>query len=137
MYPEAALGAVNQLCREHGLYHISDEAYEYFTYGNARHFSPASMSGAEQYTISLYSLSKAYGFASWRVGYLVIPEALLPSLLKVQDTNLICPPLITQYAAIGAAWETLLMEIHGDNKNVGHQNNNVFSIDLNLTFSVP
>ena len=33
---------------------------------------------------------------------MVIPEALLPSLLKVQDTNLICPPLITQYAAIGA-----------------------------------
>ena len=102
VYPEAALRAVNQLCREHGLYHISDEAYEYFTYDNARHFSPGSISDAEQHTISLYSLSKAYGFASWRIGYMVIPEALLPSLLKVQDTNLICPPLITQYAAIGA-----------------------------------
>ena len=102
VYPEADLRAVNQLCKEHGLYHISDEAYEYFTYEEARHFSPGSISGAEQHTISLYSLSKAYGFASWRIGYLVIPEALLPSLLKVQDTNLICPPLITQYAAIGA-----------------------------------
>lgn len=102
VYPEAALRAVNQLCKEYGLYHISDEAYEYFTYGEAQHFSPGSISGAEQHTISLYSLSKAYGFASWRVGYLVMPEALLPSLLKVQDTNLICPPLITQYAAIGA-----------------------------------
>ena len=102
VYPEAALRAVNQLCKEHGLYHISDEAYEYFTYGKARHFSPGSIAGAQQHTISLYSLSKAYGFASWRIGYLVMPEALLPSLLKVQDTNLICPPLITQYAAIGA-----------------------------------
>ncbi len=102
VYPETDLRAVNQLCKEYGLYHISDEAYEYFTYGEARHFSPGSISGAEQHTISLYSLSKAYGFASWRVGYLVFPEALLPSLLKVQDTNLICPPLITQYAAIGA-----------------------------------
>jgi len=102
VYPETDLRAVNQLCKEYGLYHISDEAYEYFTYGEARHFSPGSISGAEQHTISLYSLSKAYGFASWRVGYLVFPEALLPSLLKVHDTNLICPPLITQYAAIGA-----------------------------------
>ncbi len=102
VYPEASLRAVNQLCSEHGLYHISDEAYEYFTYGEALHFSPGGIPGAEQYTISLYSLSKAYGFASWRVGYLIFPEALLPSLLKVQDTNLICPPLITQYAAIGA-----------------------------------
>ena len=102
VYPEAALSAVNDLCRKHGFYHISDEAYEYFTYNEAQHFSPAGTSGAEQHTISLYSLSKAYGFASWRVGYMVIPEALLPSLLKVQDTNLICPPLISQYAAVGA-----------------------------------
>ena len=102
VYPEASLRAVNQLCSEHSLYHISDEAYEYFTYGTARHFSPGSISGAERHTISLYSLSKAFGFASWRIGYLVIPEAQLPSLLKIQDTNLICPPLITQYAAMGA-----------------------------------
>ena len=102
VYPEKALRAVNELCKEKGLYHISDEAYEYFTYGEVRHFSPASISGSQPHTISLFSLSKAYGFASWRIGYLVFPEALLPSLLKVQDTNLICPPLITQYAAIGA-----------------------------------
>lgn len=102
VYSEADLCAVNVLCREHGLYHICDEAYEYFVYGQAKHFSPASISGAAQHTISLYSLSKAYSFASWRVGYLLMPEALLPSLLKVQDTNLICPPLICQQAAIGA-----------------------------------
>jgi aspartate/methionine/tyrosine aminotransferase len=102
VYPETDLRAVNALCREHGLYHISDEAYEYFTYGEARHFSPASIPGAAQHTISLYSLSKAYGFASWRVGYTVFPEELLPPLLKVQDTNLICPPLINQIAAVGA-----------------------------------
>ena len=102
VYPEAALRAVNQLCKEHNLYHISDEAYEYFTYGSVKHFSPASIPGAEFHTISLFSLSKAYGFASWRIGYLVFPQSLLSSLLKVQDTNLICAPLITQYAAVGA-----------------------------------
>lgn len=102
VYSEASLRAVNALCREHGLYHISDEAYEYFVYDAARHFSPGSIAGAAAHTISLYSLSKAYGFASWRIGYVVAPEMLLPALLKVQDTNLICPPLITQQAAIGA-----------------------------------
>ncbi|MEQ1636846.1 MAG: pyridoxal phosphate-dependent aminotransferase [Methylococcales bacterium] len=102
VYPEVLLRAVNALCLEHQLYHISDEAYEYFTYDQAKHFSPGSIPGAEQYTISLYSLSKAYGLASWRMGYMVFPEALLPALLKIQDTNLICPPLISQYAAMGA-----------------------------------
>ncbi|MEC4749199.1 pyridoxal phosphate-dependent aminotransferase [Methylomicrobium sp. Wu6] len=102
VYPEVALRAVNDLCREFGLYHINDEAYEYFTYGEAKHFSPASLPSAKTHTISLYSLSKAYGFASWRIGYMAFPEALTPSLLKIQDTNLICPPLISQVAATGA-----------------------------------
>lgn len=102
VYSEADLRAVNALCREHDLYHICDEAYEYFVYGQAQHFSPASIAGAARHTISLNSLSKAYGFAGWRVGYVVFPESLLASLLKVQDTNLICPPLICQQAAIGA-----------------------------------
>lgn len=102
VYSEASLRAVNQLCKDYGLYHISDEAYEYFTYAAARHFSPASIDDAQGHTIALYSLSKAYGFASWRIGYMVFPEALLPDLLKVQDTQLICPPQITQLAAIGA-----------------------------------
>ncbi|MCZ0899738.1 aminotransferase class I/II-fold pyridoxal phosphate-dependent enzyme, partial [Microcoleus sp. HI-ES] len=52
--------------------------------------------------ISLFSLSKAYGFASWRIGYMVIPEHLLVSVRKIQDTILICPPVISQYAALGA-----------------------------------
>lgn len=102
VYPEADLRAVNALCQEYGIYHISDEAYEYFVYESARHFSPASLPAAASHTISLYSLSKAYGFASWRIGYVLFPEALLPALLKIQDTNLISPPLINQLAAIGA-----------------------------------
>lgn len=102
VYPEAALREVNALCREQGLYHISDEAYEYFTHGGARHFSPASIEGSEGHTIGLYSLSKAYGFASWRIGYLVMPEPLYEAVLKAQDTNLICAPLISQKAAAAA-----------------------------------
>lgn len=102
VYPEAALRAVSALCQEHDIYHISDEAYEYFTYQDLLHFSPGSIRGSETHTISLYSLSKAYGFAGWRIGYAVYPEALHPAFLKVQDTNLICPPLISQYAAAGA-----------------------------------
>jgi aspartate/methionine/tyrosine aminotransferase len=102
VYGEAALREVNEICREHGLYHINDEAYEYFTYGAARHFSPGSIDGSAGHTISLFTLSKAYGFASWRIGYMVIPEHLFESVQKIQDTILICAPVISQYAALGA-----------------------------------
>ena len=102
VYSEAALREVNKICARHQIYHISDEAYEYFTYNNAQHFSPGSIPKSSSYTISLFSLSKAYGFASWRIGYMVIPKHLLFPVKKVQDTILICPPVISQYAAIGA-----------------------------------
>jgi aspartate/methionine/tyrosine aminotransferase len=102
IFPERALREVNALCREHGLYHISDEAYEYFTYDAAVHVSPASFSGAEAHTISIYSLSKTYGMAGWRVGYLAYPEGLGAAMAKVQDTVLICPTVIAQAAAAAA-----------------------------------
>ena len=102
VYPETSLREINAICSEHGLYHISDEAYEYFTYDGSCHFSPGSISGAESYTISLYSLSKAYGFAHWRIGYMVTPDHLVTALYKVQDTTVICPPVVSQYAATGA-----------------------------------
>jgi len=101
VYPEATLRAINELCRERGIYHISDEAYEYFVYGSAHHFSPGSMPGAAGHTISLFSLSKSYGFASWRVGYMVVPERLLTAVKKIQDTILICAPVVSQFAGLG------------------------------------
>lgn len=102
VYSETVLRQVNQICGARSIYHISDEAYEYFTYNGVKHISPAAFAGSSEYTISLYSLSKAYGFASWRIGYMVIPQNLLVAVKKVQDTILICPPVISQYAALGA-----------------------------------
>ncbi len=102
VYAESDLRAVNALCREASLYHISDEAYEYFTYDGARHFSPGSIADSSEYTISLYSLSKAYGFASWRIGWMVAPDHLYTAIKKAQDTILICPPVVSQYAAVAA-----------------------------------
>ena len=115
VYPAEALRAVNELCAARGLLHISDEAYEYFTWDDSRHFSPASLPGAGAHTISLYSLSKSYGFAGWRIGYMVIPEALNEAVYKVQDTVLICPTVVAQAAALacvqeGRAWTARFLD---------------------------
>jgi len=102
VYSQDSLRAVNQLCKSRGLYHISDEAYEYFIYGAEDHFSPASIADTQEHTISLYTLSKAYGMAGWRVGYMLIPRHLEVAVKKIQDTNLVCPPIINQIAAAAA-----------------------------------
>jgi aspartate/methionine/tyrosine aminotransferase len=102
VFSEPALRAVNRLCAERGLFHISDEVYEYFTYGGTRHVSPGAFDHAAAHTISLFSLSKAYGFAGWRLGYMLYPERLADAMAKVQDTILVCPAVISQVAAVAA-----------------------------------
>jgi len=102
VYSEQSLRQVNELCRQRGIYHICDEPYEYFVYDGATHFSPGSIAQSVAHTISLFSLSKGFGFASWRIGYMVIPEHLSVAIKKAQDTLLICPPVICQEAAVGA-----------------------------------
>ena len=109
VYPESDLREVNALCARRNLVHVNDEAYEYFVYDEARHFSPGSIDGAAAHTISLYSFSKAYGMAAWRMGYMVAPAALWDAINKIQDTILICPPSASQAAAraaigVGPAW---------------------------------
>ena len=101
VYPESDLRAINALCADRGLFHVSDEVYEYFLFDGAKHFSPGAIAGAERHTVCIYSLSKSYGFASWRVGYMLFPEPLLEALKKIHDTNVICAPAVSQFAAVG------------------------------------
>lgn len=101
VYPRETLEEINRMCAELGIFHIHDEAYEYFVFDGAESFSPGGIAGAEEHTISLYSLSKAYGFASWRIGFMVAPPVLRPAVQKIQDTILICAPAISQQAALG------------------------------------
>ena len=125
VYSEEDLRAVNALCAQHGLYHFCDEAYEYFTYDGARHFSPGSIPGAHAHTLSFYSMSKNYGMASWRVGYVVFPRDLFDAMNKVQDTNIICAPVISQVLALqalklGRDWVAPHIEALGRVRNTVH-----------------
>ncbi len=102
VYPRDTLVAINDLCARRGLYHFSDEAYEYFCHGPTPHFSVASLPQAAGHTLSFFSFSKNFGMASWRVGYCLYPSALDEAMLKIQDTNLICAPVASQLVALAA-----------------------------------
>lgn len=113
--PGEVLAAINCLCAERGLFHISDEAYAAFVHGSVPHHPPGRTRGSGSHTITLHSLSKTYGMAGWRLGYGAVPSQLLAGLAQVQDTVMICPPRITQRAAVaalgaGAAWIAPRME---------------------------
>jgi aspartate/methionine/tyrosine aminotransferase len=100
--PPATLAAINALCASRGLLHLCDEAYALFGHGDTPVWSPGSRAGSGGHTVSFGSLSKSHGMAGWRLGWAVVPPALMAALAKVQDTILICPPRPIQQAAIGA-----------------------------------
>lgn len=84
---------------------ISDETYRHFVYEGAEHFSPASIPEIRSQVITIGSFSKSFSMTGWRVGYLVAEPTLIREALKVQDSMLVCAPVISQKAALGGLGE--------------------------------
>ena len=102
VYPKRVLQQINEICKDHQLYHISDEVYEYFIYEKQSHISPCIFDEDIQHTITLYSCSKSFGMSGYRVGFMVIPSHLYNEVLKVQDTIGIAAPSLSQIGAVQA-----------------------------------
>ena len=81
--PRETLIAIVDIAREHGLWIVSDEAYEDVVYEPYAHRSIASLAGdwAEQ-VISVYSFSKSHAMSGLRTGYIVAKPALLKSRIQ-------------------------------------------------------
>lgn len=123
VYTPELMKAINQLCQDHSIYHISDEVYEYFVYENALHVSPLCFDESVSHTISIFSLSKAFALSGYRIGYMVFPNHLYDDLLKVQDTIGICAPSPAQAAAeeaipLGNSYCNRFIDILNGNRKV-------------------
>lgn len=84
---EETLREILDLAREHGLWVISDEAYEDVIYDPYQHVSPGSL--APEYAeriISIFSFSKSHAMSGLRTGYIVTSSPMLkdriPKLLR-------------------------------------------------------
>jgi len=102
VYDEADLAAVCRLAVEHDLVVISDETYDYVTYGRPMPASPATLPGMRERAVVINSFSKKYALTGWRVGYMAAAEPLMADLLKIHDASAICAPTPSQHAALAA-----------------------------------
>ncbi len=102
VFPEEQLRQLADICMEHNLVAVTDEAYEYFVYDDNHHFSIATIPGMEKRTISCYTFTKTYAMTGWRIGYLHADEELIPQIAKVHIPLAICAPVVSQYAALAA-----------------------------------
>lgn len=77
---------------------ISDEIYDRLSYG-AR---PTTALALSEDAIVINSFSKYYCMTGWRIGWMVVPEALLRTVERLAQNHFICPPHISQIAALAA-----------------------------------
>jgi len=102
VFTKKELESLVEIAKRYNLYIISDETYEYFTFDGSRHISVASLPGAAEHCISIFSLSKTYSMTGWRIGYSVTTQAVANQLFKVHDSLVTCPTAVSQYAALEA-----------------------------------
>ena len=75
------VAAIVALAEKRGVWIISDEAYEDVVF-EGEHVSPASLPGAYDRTISLYTFSKSYAMTGLRLGYVVARDATVRDRMK-------------------------------------------------------
>jgi aspartate/methionine/tyrosine aminotransferase len=93
---------IAHLVRERpGLYILSDEIYKDILY-TGQHHSIASFPGMAERTIILDGFSKSYAMTGWRLGYGILPEELVPHIVRLASNSVSCAASFSQRAAIAA-----------------------------------
>ena len=92
------LKQVVELCAEEGIWFISDEIYHRLTYD-----APAETALKFSHdVIVINSFSKYYSMTGWRVGWMVLPEALVRTVERLAQNLFISVPALSQFAAAAA-----------------------------------
>ena len=85
VYPPEVIAAVGRICRDKGVWLISDEAYQAFDLGGDAFFSPFSIGSLRERLIVVRSFSKTYAMTGFRIGYAVAPAAVIEALSRLQS----------------------------------------------------
>ena len=85
-------------CKENEVRLISDEIYHGVTYGNEAPTAAAYWDEA----VVVNSFSKYFSMTGWRVGWLVLPQALVSPVERLAQNAFIAAASVSQHAALGA-----------------------------------
>ena len=83
------------------LYVLADEIYKDILY-TGEHHTISAFPGMAERTIILDGFSKSYAMTGWRLGYGIMPEELVPHIVRLAVNSVSCAASFTQRAAIAA-----------------------------------
>ena len=81
-------------------YVISDEIYDGFVYGDNYASILSVYDPARDKVIVVNGFSKIHHMYTRRLGYAIVPEELVPALLRFQQHTIVCVDPITQFAGL-------------------------------------
>ena len=93
---QPVLAAIADCVRARSGFLVVDEIYQGLSYGRA----PATALSLGDDVLALASFSKYFSMTGWRLGWLVAPRSLVPTLEKLAQNLFICPSAIAQHAAL-------------------------------------
>jgi aspartate/methionine/tyrosine aminotransferase len=97
---EGEWAAIANLCREHGINLLYEMLWEAIVFGGRRIVVPSALEGMRDLTVTVGSVSHEQRLIGWRVGWMVGPAQLAPSLALTHIYNGVCT---SGFCQIGAA----------------------------------
>ncbi len=92
------LEALTAFCEDAGIWYISDEIYHGLVFEGQE---PCALAYDDD-AIIINSFSKYYCMTGWRVGWMVLPDRLVRKAEALSQNLFICPPALSQVAAMAA-----------------------------------
>ncbi|MBV8514306.1 MAG: aminotransferase class I/II-fold pyridoxal phosphate-dependent enzyme [Acidobacteria bacterium] len=81
----AFMQEVVELAREHGTYIVHDFAYAELGFDGYRPPSILQVPGAAEHAVEIYSMTKSYNMAGWRVGFCLGNRKLIAALARIKS----------------------------------------------------
>ncbi|WUV20147.1 pyridoxal phosphate-dependent aminotransferase [Streptomyces sp. NBC_01485] len=98
--PTDELAAICDLARERGAWRIVDEIYLDLSDHDDRGRPPRSALSFDPDAVVINSFSKYFGMTGWRLGWCVVPEALVPAMERLAQNYFLCASAPAQHAAL-------------------------------------
>ena len=105
------LEALAGWCERNGVQLISDEIYHGITYDPSHQQSSAWQWSRE--AVVFNSFSKYFSMTGWRLGWMLVPERLQRAVDVLTGNFSICPPVLSQHAAVAAFSDESYAECDG------------------------
>ena len=101
VFTQESLNKLAELCKERGIWLISDEVYWSLCY-EKDHASAFTQLHTRGNVIVLNSLSKSHAMTGWRIGWIIAPEEIIEAMLFLSQAQYFGVSQFIQMAAIEA-----------------------------------